>query len=512
MKYLAALLWLVALFTAGAQNNSKTSKENLTSFACGINALYCYSDYDKDIQYKEAKLQEKFTSTSNYENSIEQALLEGRVHDAFAIVEKAHTRQFDNIHNIGVGDASLASLVENTVVSVTTLQESLLKGQSLVEYYVGHKNIYSFVVNKDAIQIVKIKNDFSLTARVTSFREGVYGCWDNPDATDQEIKLNQLKYFQNANILYQELWKPIEKIVGEHVIIVPDDVLHFVPFDALLTSDEDDVSYLIKNHQFSYNYSATTYRRLVVSEKEYVENSILAVAPKFENQYGYSKSLMAMRNGLGKLSYNIPEAKKVASMLKGDALLGSNATKQNFISKANEYNILHLSTHAKANELAGEFSYIAFHQHDNIVQEDRLFANELYDLKLNAQLVVLSACETGIGAYKKDKGVVSLEKGFIAAGAKSTITSLWSVNDAQTAKLMAIFYKNLKRGMSKDRALRLAKLAYLEQEDMVAPYFWAGFVPSGDMRPIDFNRPTGLVWGIGMFLLVSALYITARFN
>ena len=504
MKYLAALLWLVALFTAGAQNNSSTSQKSLTSFNCGVNALYCYSDH-KDIRYDEVKPLDKYTSVSNCENEIEQALLERRVHDAFAIVEKANARQFNKIHN---EDCSS----QDNVVSILSIQQSLLKGQSLVEYFVGQYHIYSFVINKSDIHVEKIKKDFSLTTWVASFREGVYGCWNNPDATDQEIKLNQLKYLQSAYNLYLELWKPIEKMVGENVVIVPDDVLHFIPFDALLTSVEDDTSYLIKNHQFSYDYSATLYKELVVKEKKRQKYSVLAIAPKFENPQGRFKSLMAMRSGLGRLNCNVPEAKKVASMLKGDVLLGSAATKQNFMSIANEYNILHLSTHAKANELSGEYSYIAFHQHDDIRQEDRLFARELYDLKLNAQLVVLSACETGIGTFRKEEGVMSLAKGFIAAGAKSTITSLWSVNDAQTAKLMALFYDNLKRGMAKDRALRLAKLTYVEQEEMVAPYFWAGFVPSGDMSPLQIKKTNNIVWSIGVFLLLVSTVIIVRYR
>ena len=512
MKYLAALLWLVTLFTAGAQNTSKSSQENLTQITCGVNALYCYSSYNQGVQFEAVKSQKKFNSVFNYEKGIEQALFDGRVHDAFMVAEQAHERQLNRLPHEKRFYDDLSYSNQSAIVSIASLQQSLLKGQSLVEYFVGHHHIYSFVISKDDIHVVKIKKDFSLATWVTSFREGVYGCWNNPDATDQEIKLNQLKYHQSAYNLYLEIWKPIEKIVGEHVIIVPDDVLHFIPFDALLTSYEDDASYLIKNHQFSYDYSATLYKKLLEKDRTHVKNSVLAIAPKFENHQGGFKSLMAMRNGFGRLSCNVPEAKKVAKKLKGDALLGSAATKQKFMSIANQYNILHLSTHAKANELAGEYSYIAFHQHDNIRREDRLFAKELYDLELNAQLVVLSACETGIGAFNKGEGVVSLAKGFMAAGARSTITSLWSVNDAQTEKLMALFYDNLSEGMSKDRALRRAKLAYLEQEEMVAPYFWAGFVPSGDMSPLQIKKTNNIVWGIGVFLLLVSIIIILRFR
>jgi len=160
----------------------------------------------------------------------------------------------------------------------------------------------------------------------------------------------------------------------------------------------------------------------------------------------------------------------------------------------------------------GEFSYIAFQNEadSTAVNNSRLYVNELYNLELNADLVVLSACETGLGELKRGEGVISLARGFTYAGAKSTLTSLWSVNDAQTTKLMESFYTNLKDGMTKDKALRKAKLDYLNNENLNAPYFWAGFIPAGDMSAISSNT-NYWYWALGILIaLLLAWFLFKR--
>ncbi len=137
-------------------------------------------------------------------------------------------------------------------------------------------------------------------------------------------------------------------------------------------------------------------------------------------------------------------------------------------------------------------------------------------MNLNADMVTLSACQTGIGKLKKGQGMLSLSKGFYYAGAKSLVNTLWKINDKSTVKLMEYFYEGLSKGYSKSEALRKAKLKYLETTDdelLKHPYYWAAFVVSGDVSPISNNNTLWWVFGIGVVtLLLIGFYLKKRFQ
>ena len=161
-------------------------------------------------------------------------------------------------------------------------------------------------------------------------------------------------------------------------------------------------------------------------------------------------------------------------------LTGEAATKANFLKMAGDFRILHLATHGKANARAGDFSFLVF------ADGEQLFVGDLYNLPLQADLVLLSACETGIGELRRGEGTISLARAFAFAGAKSVVTSLWNVGDQSTRQLMADFYGELKNGQAKNVALAEAKRHFLETNPGLAshPFFWAGFVAIGDVEKL----------------------------
>ncbi len=146
-------------------------------------------------------------------------------------------------------------------------------------------------------------------------------------------------------------------------------------------------------------------------------------------------------------------------------------------------------------------------------EDNRLYAIELYNKKLQADLVVLSACNSGFGKIKKGEGVLSLAHAFTYAGVPASIMSLWKVPDEATSQIMIDFYKNLKAGNEKDEALRLAKLSWLNNDAIPAqmkhPYYWAGFIASGDTTPLVFEESSSVLYlGILAFLIaLAALFI-----
>jgi len=394
------------------------------------------------------------------------------------------------------------------VVSVVGVQDSLLEeGQALLEYFVGDSSIFTFLITKDTFKIKQLPKTFPLKQHVQTLRESIYQPFHTQDITDaQRDSLDQL-YRESAYLLYEKLIQPVEDMiqVNGELIIVPDGVLGYIPFDALLTDSVEagtkvrDYPYLLKKYQTSIAYSATLLKEMQDKQhKRQPAKPFLGVAPSFdgsEDSLFYASRFIDYsnkRNRLSKLEENIPEVKTLQSLIGGDTLINTLATKSAFLAKASDYRILHLATHGKANDQAGDYSFLAFYQTPDSTANDWLYNRELYNMQLNADMVVLSACETGIGELQRGEGIISLARGFSYAGAKSIITSLWTVNDKEAPVLMEGFYKYLKEGYSKDAALRQAKLDYLESSPRPAPYYWASFIPIGDMQPLEVQA--GMPW------------------
>mgnify|MGYP006266554297 CR=1 FL=1 len=408
------------------------------------------------------------------------------------------------------------------VISLAEVQDSLL-GQAhdaLVEYFVGDSNLFTWVVLPDTCYVWPTKLDFPLDQWVTDLRCALLA--------EQDTALRcSASYAPTAYHLYQRLFAPVDSLLPAQasVLIVPDGVLGYLPFETLLTKSPDpgstyaDYPYLLRDHPLSYAYSATLQREM--QRKQHPQpprRNLLAVAPAFEgNPTAQDTALLASRfidttdrrNYLTPLRHNVAEADNIAAQLGGDALLGAEATEAAFVQQAGHYRILHLSTHGKANDQAGDYSFLAFHpiEDDSAeVENEWLYNQELYNLQLNADLVVLSACETGIGELQRGEGIISLARGFSYAGAKSLVTSLWNVNDRSTKELMESFYGYLAEGKPKHEALRQAKLDYLDTHPdyLQSPFFWAAFIPIGDMTPVALaSRGYGWWWaGLGILLLL----------
>src|SRR5690606_23760865 len=150
--------------------------------------------------------------------------------------------------------------------------------------------------------------------------------------------------------------------------------------------------------------------------------------------------------------------------------------------------IIHLAAHTELDKLNPMLNKILFSKNNH---SSELTTSEIYGLELEADMAVLSACNTGTGVYRGD-GVMSMSRAFTYAGTSSTVMSLWKVPDEQTSKLMVLFYKYLKQGQSKSEALKNAKLGYIDEvffEELTHPFYWAGFVLSGDDSPIHLSTP-----------------------
>ena len=417
-----------------------------------------------------------------------------------------------------------------STVDVTFVQNNLLdQNQSLVEYYVGDSSIYIFIILTDNFHILEIKKDFPLEKWVQDMRCGILAVDDTSSCGQINNSNLQAQYASSAYFLYQKIFSPIDSILPDSadIIIIPDGVLGYLPFDVLLVAPPEkgllvnQYHYLLRDHTISYAYSATLLKEMKYTRhRREPSKNLLAFAPSFDGNTVLLASrlidLSKRSNRLDSLLYNIPEVEAIGQIIASDIVIGNAATKTAFTQQAGGYRILHLSTHGKANDQVGDYSYLAFHQLEDNTENGLLYNRELYNLELNADLVVLSACETGIGELKRGEGIISLARGFSYAGAKSIVTSLWSVNDKSTQVLMELFYKNLKKGMAKDKALRQAKLDYLKDSPNLGhePFFWAAFIPIGDMSPIELSGSVNFVWWLigGVFFLGIAILLYSIFK
>ena len=304
------------------------------------------------------------------------------------------------------------------------------------------------------------------------------------------------------------------------MIIVPDDVLGYLSFETLVNSNDTvakskfrDFDYLIQSHSVSYSYSGTLLFQHLLKKKHHKTN-YLAMAPNYdniENSSGDSfTSLRDIEKYLIPLQYTMEEVKNIGDVFKGKSLLEKEATEANFKKYASDYRILHFAMHALINDEDPLASKLIFTLNNDTLEDGFLNTYEIYDLNLNADLAVLSACKTGVGKLSKGEGIMSLARGFLYAGVPGIVMTLWEVEDVSSVNIMDEFYRNLKEGFSKDIALRNSKLTYLNNADQLQshPYFWAAFVQIGDNSPVtSSNLPKYLIYGVVVFLLLGTFFV-----
>ena len=383
-------------------------------------------------------------------------------------------------------------------LSVSEIQEKLLdKDQTLIEYHLAENELYAFVISKDSIRAIELNID-SLSTNIFYLRRGLWSSFtNNEDSPSSGIA--KLLFKKYAFKLYKQLIEPLGQL-NENITIIPSGEIGTIPFEALLTFESDpktpmnQIEYLIKKHEVSYNFSAMLWKEM--KGKEYEEKGLLAVAPSFKtNDPGLN------RNAPQELNFTQNEAKYISQLFKGDTLIGNQATSASFIEIAKNYGILHLATHAQVDVDKIEKSCLYFSE--DSLNNASLYISDLYTMEFPADLVVLSACETGVGEVIKGEGIVSLARGFAYAGASSIVTSLWRVRDNSTSEFMKLFYSNLKNGDRKSEALRSAKLEFIDSNPQYAhPFYWAPFVGIGNMEQVDnSDLPNTLTYVIGLLII-----------
>ncbi len=372
---------------------------------------------------------------------------------------------------------------------------------AVLNYFVGDSSIFIIQITKDSKSIVtKRKNDF-FDFHVEGLRQGIVF-----DA--------QKGYIESAYALYNQLIPNTLPKSIKKLLVIPDGKLNTIPFEALLTENVrmkeyeayERYPYLIKNYKISYSYSATLFAQTQSRKTTKTPKGLLAVAPIFQKTQADTMLLTASNTKysqkeaffgtLQTLPYSAKEVTFIKSLFDkkkypSRVFMDIDATKSNFTAESlRDYRYVHLATHGFTNEEKPELSGIAFAREKNNSYDFMLYQGEIYNLDLRADLVVLSACETGLGKISKGEGVLGLSRALFYTGCKNMLVSLWKVADESTSELMINFYKNLLmkgsltnnllKGAPVHRdALHKAKLQMLKNRESANPHNWAGFIMLG---------------------------------
>ena len=385
-----------------------------------------------------------------------------------------------------------------SVISVEETQKDLLHpNEVLLEYFVSDTTIYAFVIRPDTFAVFSVPNNFNLDTMVAHLRRGLYGYHTIKNKPDTLYGHTIRLYAHAAQELYERLLAPVQPLLSNHIVIVPDGILGYIPFEALLKEKPviptrfHEYRYFGKEHVVSYAYSATLLHEM--RQKQHLSSpvgTVLSMAPFFRGDIRQlnaavapDDALSALRSdSLVALPFSGEEAFRIAKGYKGKSFIGKVASKAAFEQQATNYRIIHLSTHGVTDDRVGDYAWLGFAHPEDSTRLDKLYLRDIYNLRLNADLVVLSACQTGIGKLRRGEGIISLSRAFAYAGAKGIVTTLWSVSDEKTKDFMLSFYRHLEKKYAAE-ALWEARREFLSRHkgEAAHPYYWAAFIGVGAM-------------------------------
>jgi CHAT domain-containing protein len=406
-------------------------------------------------------------------------------------------------------------------ISPSEVQRKLSRNDALVEYSLADSFLYTFIITKDKSILTRhivgnnLEKDCNELYRIITtqnFSKNVQETYDN--------------YTVLAHKLYTQLIAPFEKdLENKNLIIVADKEISYLPFDALLTEkvtssgfDYRNLPYMIHKYSVGFTYSATLHFSHT-ARKNVANKEVLAFAPTYFNLMMNAMPTAGIFRQEDEFNLIMlpgirEEVRKIAKEVKTNVQIDYNATESNFKKMAADYEVLHLAMHTILNDENPMYSRMAFTQRVDSTEDGFLYAYEVYNMQVNAKMVVLSSCSSGFGKLQEGEGMQSLARSFSYAGCPSIVMSLWEVADFSTADLMTDFYKYLAMGYPKHEALRLSKLQFITGADHLRsnPFFWSSFIVLGDTSQIYREHKSMYYLMILPLIIFPALQLLRRRN
>jgi CHAT domain-containing protein len=454
--------------------------------------------------------------------------------------------EYDEIENhIRTASPRYAALTSGKPLTLGEVQQKVLDDQTvLLEYSLGSEASYLWAVTKSDVRLVKLPPKTTLDKLATDFRaqlipaklqRRIVGIDVMADSTRglgvASAGEDAAPFTTASNALYKAAVEPVAATIGQkRILVVADGALNYIPFEALVTSsasaDYASLPYLLKTNEIVYAPSASVIGAIRQQGAKPVGRAMLIVAdPVFNSNDARAKGAPTSTTGselrglgiesaitdvtgqgavasaesakmqglpLARLSGTRTEAEQISSLAKSsgsqvDAWLDLNASEENIETRdITKYRVVHVATHGLLNAERPQFTGLVLSLVGNKTEDGFLRTDEVFNLRLGSPLVMLSACETGLGKEIRGEGVMGLTRAFMYAGAPAVGVSLWSVADKSTADLMSDFYKRwLATGatpVAPSAAMRDAQLAMITGKKYSAPFYWAPFVLVGDWQ------------------------------
>lgn len=385
-------------------------------------------------------------------------------------------------------------------VPVDELQAILDRKTAVRTYFKGDSTIYVFTITRRKVdlQIVPLRDYFDMF--VEMLRDGIVSSVGKPDPVT----------YRKLGYEFYEILFPEEMLKNriENLIIIPDGTLGMLPYEALLTQEVPDASlplkdypFLLKKYNISYAYSSNLFYKNAtkILEQQEGEARCLAMAPVFADEMQPLAATDERRRLAGVASLNLPateeEVAAISTVFQDNSETAQTITHQqaseHFVkgSQLSGYRYVHIATHGFVNTETPELSGILLAKDDHSSEDGVLYLGEIYNLQLQSNMVVLSACETGLGQITEGEGVIGLSRAFLYAGTKNLVVSLWKVADESTSELMIDFYDIFLSQLFENEeenaifryapSLRSAKMKMIENGVYAHPYYWSPFILIG---------------------------------
>jgi CHAT domain-containing protein/Tfp pilus assembly protein PilF len=442
-------------------------------------------DIDAEFVNKEKELEKNITSI--YSKLLATELtLENRnsLHEEL----KNYENELDSLkREIRKESPAYANLRYPEIITLNETQKNLIDTKTAIfAYSLGQENSYAFAITKNDLKIFQLPGRDNIKNKIQDYLKVI---------TDKDNR-----NFQLGNELFNNLVLPgLDKNI-KNIIFVPDDILHFLPFETLLTDNEKN-GWLVKDYQIAYAPSISSLREIIEhkkSNKQKPRMDLLAFGdPSFgtfetgNNGTNIFEQFFSSRSfDFFRLEFSGLEIDQISSLFKKKKIFRRNEASEDQLKNHNleDYKIIHFATHSIINESRPDRSSIVFTLDEDPAEDGFFQMREIYKTKLNSDLVTLS--------------IEGINRAFFYAGASSVLMSLWAVNDQASCQLMERFYVHLRSSESIMNALRKAKLELIESDPLSHPYYWAGFIASGKADEIIFPRTSSNWIFLGAFLVL----------
>lgn len=380
-------------------------------------------------------------------------------------------------------------LQKNMIVvdNLSSVINAIDTNEILIAYHFSSDRLHALTIKNDVTQIFDLGKRSDILNELSNWRTAMTDSNNDRAARDS--------FTSTSHQLYALLIQPLGRL-ADNLTIIPDEELHYLNFETLLTNDRH---YLIQSHTISYDLSGT----LLMKNREPGQNPVTSIAafrPNYQN------------SDLPELSNSKAGIKPISDIAGVTLYSDLETTKDNFIAALTSSDILHFGGHAIKVDENNKYSHLALSSSDT-KERNIISLGDLYTLKSPTQLVALPACHSGSGKLIAGEGISNLSRGFFYAGAASVISSLWEANDKSNSIIMNSFYEYLIKGEAKSTALRLAKLDYLSNspEYLRHPSLWGGLILTGDSQAMLFKqRHSYLIYGFIGLLLLLAVWIMLK--